>query len=140
MLRSVAMLNRKFNRIHFESKAMVRTTLELSLEALKENLSLNGLVMRLEQSFEAFTENLSLNGLFIRTEKCLPIGNRAEIMLKIPSASRSSSFTLKGKVVRNDVAGIAFQFEPLDSNSFSQLWTVVNKKSPNRLRKRIEIF
>ena len=107
------MQNRRFSRIRFESKAMVRT---------------------LEQSFETLTENLSLNGLFIRTERCLPVGNRVEIMLEIPSASSSSLFTVNGKVVRNDVHGMAFQFGPLDQESFSRLQTVINRKSPNRLK------
>ncbi len=107
------MPNRRFNRIPFESKAIVRA---------------------LEQSFEAFTQNLSLNGLFVRTERRLPVGNQAEIMLEIPSASRSSSFTVNVKVVRNDVNGMAFQFGSLDQDSFSRLQTVINKKSPNRLK------
>lgn len=107
------MPNRRFRRVQFESKAMVRT---------------------LNQSFEAYTENLSVNGLFIRTERRLPIGNRAEILLQIPSASSNPSFTAHVKVVRSDVHGIAFQFRSLDHDSFSRLQTVINKKSPNRLK------
>lgn len=107
------MSNRRYRRIQFESKAMVRT---------------------LNQSFEAYTENLSVNGLFIRTDRRLPIGNRAEILLQIPSASSNPSFTAHVKVVRSDVNGMAFQFRSLDHDSFSRLQTVVNKKSPNRLK------
>lgn len=107
------MPNRRFRRVQFESKAMVRT---------------------LNQSFEAYTENLSVNGLFIRTERRLPIGNLAEVLLQIPSASSNSSFTAQVNVVRSDVHGIAFQFLSLDHDSFSRLQTVVNKKSPNRLK------
>ena len=107
------MPNRRFRRVQFESKAMVRT---------------------LNLSFEAYTENLSVNGLFIRTERQLPIGNRAEILLQIPSASSNPSFTAHVKVVRSDVHGIAFQFGSLDHDSFSRLQTVINKKSPNRLK------
>lgn len=107
------MRNRRFNRIRFESQAMVKTG---------------------EQSFEAFTENLSLTGLFLRTERRLPVGNRAEIMFSLPSASRSSAFTVNGVVVRNDVHGMAFQFGSLDQDSFTRLKTVINRKSPNRLK------
>lgn len=107
------MRNRRFNRIRFESKAMVKTT---------------------GQSFEALTENLSLNGLFIRTEKRLPVGNRAEIIFTLPSASISSSIAVNGVVVRNNIHGMAFQFGSLDQDSFSRLKTVINRKSPNRLK------
>ncbi len=128
------MPNRRFRRIRFESKAMVRTTLEVAFKAFTENISLNGLFIRLELSFEAFTENISLNGLFIRTERRLPVGNRAEIMLEIPSASRSSSFTVNVTVVRNDVNGVAFHFGSLDQDCFSRLQMVIYKKSPNSLK------
>jgi hypothetical protein len=107
------MPNRRFNRIRFESQSMVKSG---------------------GQSFEAFTENLSLNGLFIRTEKRIPVGNRAEIMFVLPSASRSSAFSVNGVVVRNDVDGMAFQFGSLDQDSFSRLKTIINRKAPNRLK------
>ncbi len=107
------MRNRRFNRIRFESRAMVNTA---------------------GQSFEALTENLSLNGIFIRTERHLPVGNKVEIMFCLPSASRSSSVTVNSTVVRNDVHGMAFQFASLDQDSFSRLKTVINRKSPNRLK------
>lgn len=107
------MRNRRFNRIRFESQAMINTG---------------------GQSFEAITENLSLNGLFIRTEKHLPVGNRAEILFKLPSASRSSPITVNCTVVRNDVHGMALQFGSLDQDSFSRLKTVINRKCPNRLK------
>ncbi len=107
------MRNRRFNRIRFESLAMVKTV---------------------GQSFEASTENLSLNGLFIRTERHLPVGNRAEVMFTLPSASRSSPIAVNCVVVRNDVHGMAFQFGSMDQDSFSRLKTVINRKSPNRLK------
>lgn len=106
---------RKFPRIQFKSRAMVRA---------------------LNQSFEAYTENLSVNGLFIRTEMRLPIGNRAEIMLEIPTASSNSSFTAHAKVVRMGENGIAFQFRSLDHDSFSLLQTVVKNKAANRLKEQ----
>jgi hypothetical protein len=105
--------NRKFNRIRFESQAMVMTG---------------------EQEFEASTENLSLNGLFIRTERKIPDGERAEIKINVPSASRSPFITVDGVVVRHDDHGLAFQFKSLDQDSFSYLKTVINRKSPNRLK------
>lgn len=107
------MPNRRFDRIQFESQAMVKTG---------------------GQSFEGATENLSLNGLFIRTEKRLPIGNRAEILFVLPSASRSSEISVKGSVVRYDDDGMAFQFESLDQESFSLLKTVINRKALHRLK------
>jgi len=107
------MPHRKFRRIQFETKAMVSV---------------------LHQTFEAHTENLSVNGLYIRTEQRLPVGNQAEIMLRIPSASSNPSFTAQVKVVRSDVHGIAFQFRSLDHDSFSRLQTVINNKSANRLK------
>jgi len=107
------MRNRKFNRIRLESQAKV---------------------MFGNQSFEALTENLSLNGLFIRTDRRIPVGNKAAISFNLPSASRSSTVTVDGVVVRNDVHGLAFQFKSLDHDSFSYLKTVINRKSPYRLR------
>ncbi len=107
------MRNRKFNRIRYESQAMV---------------------MIGEQTFEALTENLSVNGLFIRTDRRVPVGNRAEITFNLPSASRSSTMTINGVVVRNDVHGLAFQFRSLDHDSFSHLKTVINRKSPLRMK------
>ncbi len=107
------MPNRRFDRIHFESQAMVQTG---------------------GQSFEASTENLSLNGLFIRTEKRLPVGNRAQIMFVLPSASRSSEISVNGAVVRSENDGMAFQFGSLDQDSFSLLKTIINRKAMNRLK------
>lgn len=104
---------RRFDRIQFVSLAMVKTG---------------------GQSFEASTENLSLNGLFIRTEKRLPVGNRAEVMFVLPSASRSSEISVHGAVVRYDNDGMAFQFRSLDHDSFSLLKTIINRKAPNRLK------
>ena len=104
---------RKFERIHFESRAMIKTRGE---------------------SFEAVTENLSVTGLLLRTERRLTVGNRAEIMFILPSASRSSVFTVNGVVIRYDVHGMAFQFGSLDQDSFTRLKTVINRKSPNRLK------
>ncbi|MRR06014.1 MAG: PilZ domain-containing protein [Deltaproteobacteria bacterium] len=107
------MPNRRFDRIQFESQARVKTG---------------------GQSFEASTENLSLNGLFIRTDKRLPVGNRAEILFVLPSASRGSEFSVTGEVVRNSNDGMAFQFGSLDQDAFSRLKTVINRKAPNRLK------
>jgi hypothetical protein len=86
------------------------------------------------QSFEASTENLSLNGLFIRTENRLPVGNRAEILFVLPSASRGSEISVNCAVVRYDDDGMAFQFGSLDQESFSLLKTVINRKALNRLK------
>ncbi len=107
------MRNRRFNRIRFETRAMVNIA---------------------GQSFEGLTENLSLNGLFIRTERHLPVGNRAEIIFSLPSASSSSMLTVNSTVVRNDIHGMAFQFGSLDHDSFSRLKTVINRKCPNHLK------
>ncbi len=112
------MPNRRFNRIRIESQAMVKSG---------------------EQLFEGLTENLSLTGLFIRTERRLPVGNRAEIIFTLPSASSSSEFIVKGVVVRNDVHGLAFQFGSLDEDSFSRIRTVINIKSPNRLKEHYPV-
>ena len=106
------MPNRRFDRIRFESRAIVNTAGE---------------------SFEGLTENLSLNGLFIRTGRNMPVGNRVEVMFSLPSASRSSTITVKSTVVRNNIHGMAFQFGSLDEDSFSRLHTVI-KKSPNLLK------
>jgi hypothetical protein len=113
-----SMYNRKFNRIRFESQAMI---------------------MAGELAFEASTENLSLNGLFVRTERTLPDGERAEIKINVPSASRSPFITVDGVVVRHDDHGMAFQFKSLDHDSFSYLETVIKRKSPNRLKKLFSI-
>jgi len=86
------------------------------------------------RSFEAFTENFSLNGLLIRTEKRLPVGNRAELVFVLPSASRSSAISVNSEVVRNDIVGMAFQFGSLDQDSFSRLKTIINRKTSNRLK------
>jgi hypothetical protein len=106
--------NRRFDRIQFESQAMVKTG---------------------RQSFEASTENLSLNGLFIRTEKRLPLGNRAEILFVLPTASRSSEISVNGAVVRYGSNGMAFQFGSMDQDSFSLLKTIINRKALNRLKR-----
>jgi uncharacterized protein (TIGR02266 family) len=111
--RNTAMPNRKYRRIQFVSKAMVRAS---------------------NQSFDAYTENLSVNGLFIRTERRLPVGNRAEIKLEIPSASSDSSFAAHVRVIRSDDNGMALQFRSLDHDSFSRLQRVIKNKSANRLK------
>jgi hypothetical protein len=107
------MRSRKFSRIRFKSEAMVMVG---------------------KQSFSAVAENLSLDGILLRTERRMPVGNRVAISFNLPSASRSSTITVNGVVVRNDVHGIAFQFRSLDHDSFAHLKTVINRKSPNRLK------
>ncbi|HZV80631.1 MAG TPA: PilZ domain-containing protein, partial [Geobacteraceae bacterium] len=72
------MLTRKFRRMQLACRAMV---------------------MSGNQKFEALTENISLDGLFLHTECPIPVGQKAEISLNLPSASTSSAITVDGEVV-----------------------------------------
>ncbi len=107
------MRSRKFTRIKFKTEAMVMVG---------------------TKSYPAMAENLSLNGILLRTERTMPIGNRVSISFNLPSASNSSTITVDGVVVRNDVHGVAFQFTSVDHDSFAHLKTVINRKSQNRLK------
>ncbi len=86
------------------------------------------------EQFEGLTENLSLNGLFIRIGRHLPVGKRVDISFSLPSASSSSTITVNSTVVRNDIHGAAFQFGSLELDSFFRLRTVISKLSRNRLK------
>lgn len=101
------MQNRSYDRVQFESQAVI---------------------MFDGQHFEALTDNLSLGGLFVRTERDIPVGKKAEILLTVPSASRSSTVNLEGVVVRHDAHGLAFQFKSLDYESFAYLKAVLGNK------------
>jgi len=114
--RFAAMENRRYSRVHFESKALVRG---------------------LDQSFKfvALTENLSLNGLYIRTKRRLPVGKEVEITLEIRSSTKNPFISVPVKVVRFDVKGMAFQYGSLDQDALFRLRTVINRSSLNRLKK-----
>jgi hypothetical protein len=101
--------DRKFPRISFVSKANV----------------VSG-----DNSFEAMTDNLSLGGLLLRTETLLPVGRSVLIKLNIPSTYRTT-LNLRSEVLRSHAGGIAFQFKSMDYETFTELKAVIQRYSPN---------
>ena len=101
------MLTRKFRRMQLACRAMV---------------------MSGEREFDAQTENISLDGMYLRTEQPLPVGNKAEITLNLPSVSTSEAIRVDGEVVRKDEHGLAFQFRSLNHDTFALLRMVLGRR------------
>ncbi len=101
------MLTRKFRRMQLACRAMVTSGGE---------------------KFDALTENISLDGLLLRTECPIPVGRKAAITLNLPSASTSEAVMVEGEVVRRDDHGLAFQFKSLSHDTFALLRMVLGKR------------
>ena len=81
-----------------------------------------------DQKFDALTENMSLDGLLLRTDRRIPVGKMAAITMNLPSASTSATISVNGEVVRRDEHGLAFQFRAPSHDAFVLLRSVLGRK------------
>jgi hypothetical protein len=72
--------------------------------------------------------------MFIKAMNHLTVGEHAEIDIVIPSASFSPFLNLKGKVIRVEKGGIAFEFEKMDPETFSRLRDAFHRRTAHRLK------
>ncbi len=107
------MTQRLFTRLNLKTKVFIKTPL---------------------YTFSTSTNNISVRGMFIKTMNHLSVGDHAEIDFVIPSASLSPFLNLKGRVIRVEKGGIAFEFEKMDPETFSRLKNTFQKRAAHRLK------
>jgi hypothetical protein len=86
------------------------------------------------RAFTASSLNLSIHGMFVQTRETMPVGEKVEIDLMIPSASLSPYMKIRGVVTRIEHSGIALEFERLDPEIFQSLKNVLYKRTSHRLK------
>ncbi|NMC74474.1 MAG: hypothetical protein GYA56_09005 [Geobacteraceae bacterium] len=87
-----------------------------------------------ERAFAASSLNLSIRGMFVLTRETVPVGEKVEVDLTIPSASLCPHIYLRGVVTRAENSGIALEFEGMDPDVFLALKNVLHKRAHHRLK------
>jgi hypothetical protein len=93
----MGMEKRNCTRVVFESEALVH----------HKGRSLRGSV-----------ENLSLNGLFLRIKETIPLDETIEVEILLSGTSSKLTVNIQGLVVRQDADGVALQIVGMDLDSF----------------------
>jgi hypothetical protein len=99
------MEKRNFNRITFQTKAIVRS----------KDATVIGIV-----------ENLSLDGIFLKTPEKLHLNRVVKIELLITGTSSQLSILLGGKIMRHENVGMAIQFKDIDMDAFFHLKNLIS--------------
>jgi len=88
--------------------------------------------------FSEFARNINDGGIFVETDSPQPIGTNVELEFKLPGADRP--IQVVGNVVRaitadqvepDGIAGMAIEFENLDSDDRQQINEIIKKLRSN---------
>ncbi len=92
--------------------------------------------------FKGKVKNLSLNGMFLNCSETLAEGETARITLYLNGTSRRLDvpIALSGRVVRAGEGMIAFQFQEMDLDSFTQLRNIIAFNTGDADRVMSEFF
>jgi hypothetical protein len=71
-----------------------------------------------DRTLRGSVENLSLNGLFLRIPQAISLNETLEIEIFLSGGSSKLSVNLQGLVVRQDEDGVAIQIVGMDLDSF----------------------
>jgi hypothetical protein len=82
-------------------------------------------VLYKDKTLRGKVENLSLNGLFLRVEDKIPLNEAVEVDMVLSGASSKLSINLQGLVVRQDDAGMAIQLIGMDLDSFIHFKNII---------------
>jgi hypothetical protein len=104
-LESDCMEKRNFDRIPFQTKAIVRS----------KDATVIGIV-----------DNLSLDGIFLKTPEKLHLNRIVKIELLITGTSSQLSILLDGKIMRHENLGMAIQFKDIDMDTFFHLKNLIS--------------
>ncbi len=74
---------------------------------------------------EASSRDISLDGVFIRTTETVPLNSLCEVGITLTGASSSLVLRIKGRIVRQDSAGIAVHFTEFELDSYMHLKNIV---------------
>ena len=99
------MEKRNFNRIPFQTKAIVRS----------KDATVIGIV-----------ENLSLDGIFLKTPEKLNLNRIVKIEVLITGTSSQLSILVDGKIMRHENVGMAIQFKNVDMDAFFHLKNLIS--------------
>ena len=99
------MEKRNFDRIPFQTKAIVRS----------KDTTVIGIV-----------ENLSLDGIFLKTPEKLTLNRIVKIELLFTGTSSQLSILLDGKIMRHENVGMAIQFKNVDMDAFFHLKNLIS--------------
>jgi hypothetical protein len=115
------MEKRNFNRIPFQTKAIVRS----------KDATVIGIV-----------ENLSLDGIFLKTPEKLNLNRIVKIEVLITGTSSQLSILLDGKIMRHENVGMAIQFKNVDMDAFFHLKNLIshNLNQVEKLTDDFQIF
>jgi hypothetical protein len=80
-------------------------------------------------TFQGKVANLSLHGVLVRTDQSVPIGSSVDIAITLPSREPEMTLRLKATAVRTGPDGISFEFNAMDSDSFTHLYVIVSSVS-----------
>jgi hypothetical protein len=115
------MEKRNFDRIHFQTKAIVRS----------KDTTVIGIV-----------ENLSLDGIFLKTPEKLVLNRIVKIELLFTGTSSQLSILLDGKIMRHENIGMAIQFKNVDMDAFFHLKNLIayNTNQVGKLKDEFQRF
>ena len=105
LLEKDCMEKRNFDRIPFQTKAIVRS----------KDATVIGIV-----------ENLSLDGIFLKTPEKLNLNRSVKIEVLITGTSSQLSILLDGKIMRHENVGMAIQFKNVDMDAFFHLKNLIS--------------
>ena len=115
------MEKRNFDRIPFQTKAIVRS----------KDTTVIGIV-----------ENLSLDGIFLKTPEKLTLNRIVKIELLFTGTSSQLSILLDGKIMRHENVGMAIQFKNVDMDAFFHLKNLIayNTNQVGKLKDEFQRF
>lgn len=83
------------------------------------------LVVYKDRTLRGSVENLSLNGLFLRIPQAISLNETLEIEIFLSGSTSKLSVNLEGLVVRQDEDGVALQIIGMDLDSFIHYKNVI---------------
>ena len=115
------MEKRNFDRIPFQTKAIVRS----------KDTTVIGIV-----------ENLGMDGIFLKTPEKLNLNRIVKIELLFTGTSSQLSILLDGKIMRHENVGMAIQFKNVDMDAFFHLKNLIayNTNQVGKLKDEFQRF
>jgi hypothetical protein len=88
-------------------------------------------VLYKDQKLKGTVENLSLNGVLLKVEESIPANENVEVQINLSGSTSRLCINLQGLVVRQDDRGLAIQIIGMDLDSFIHYKNVITYISGN---------